>query len=47
MSVLHVNVYSLLLFITYSWDGDISDCYPEKNIVKGGKAEVYNVFFEG
>jgi hypothetical protein len=31
----------------YSWEGDRSDCYPEKNIVNQGKAEVDNVFFEG
>ena len=33
--------------ITYSWEGDRSDFYPEKNTVNQGEAEVDNVFFEG
>jgi hypothetical protein len=31
----------------YSWEGDRSDCYPEKSIVNRCEAEVDNIFFEG
>jgi hypothetical protein len=30
----------------HSWEGARSDCYPEKNIVSQGEAEVDNVFFD-
>jgi hypothetical protein len=32
--------------LKHSWEGDRSDCYPERNIVNQGEAEVENDFFE-
>jgi hypothetical protein len=44
---LHSIVIDSIISITYSWEGDISDCYPEINIVNWGEAEVDNVFSKG
>ena len=37
----------VIIWITYSWEGDRSDCYPKKTIANWGEAEDDNVFFEG
>ena len=44
---MHSIVIDFIISITYSWEGDRPDCYPEINIVNWGEAEVDNVFFEG
>ena len=43
----HSIVIDFIIYITYSEEGDRSDCYPEINIVNWGEADVDNVFFEG